>query len=85
MEGSGAVCEAKEHDLWFEESAVCAEGGFPFVSIADPYVVETPVDIQFGEVSHATELRDQFGDERNWVLVLDHDCIQGSVVLYEPE
>ena len=81
----GAVREAKEHDLWFEESTVCVEGGFPFISIADPYVVETPADIQFGEVSHAMELCDQFRDEWNWVLVLDCDHIQGSVVLYEPE
>ena len=85
MEGSGAVCEAKEHDLWFEESVVCAERGFPFISIADPYIVETPADIQFGEVSRTTELCDQFSDERSWVPVLDHDRIQGSVVLYEPE
>ena len=79
------VCEAEEHDLWFKESVVCMEGGFPFISVADPYVVETPADIQFGEVSHTTELCNQFRDERNWVLVLDCDCIQGSVVLYKPE
>ena len=68
-----------------KESAVCAEGGFPFISVADPYIVETPVDIQFGEVSRAMELHDQFRDEWNWVPVLDRDCIQGLVVLYEPE
>ena len=85
LEGGRAVREAEEHDLWFKESAVCAEGGFPFISVADLYVVETPADIQFGEVSHTTELRDQFRDEWNWVPVLDCDCIQGSVVLYELE
>ena len=52
---------------------VCAESSFPFISVADLYVVETPADIQFGEVSRATELRDQFGDEQNWVPVLDCD------------
>ena len=64
---------------------VCAEGSFPFISITDLYVVETPVDIQFGEVSHTMELHDQFRDEQNWVSVLDCDLIQGSVVLYKPE
>ena len=43
--GGRAVHEAKEHDLWFKESMVCAEGSFPFISIADPHVVEAPVDI----------------------------------------
>ena len=85
MEGGGAVHEAKEHDLWFEESVVCVEGGLSFISITDPYIVETPADIQFGEVFHATELRDQFRDEWNWVPVLDCDCIQGLVVLYKLE
>ena len=33
----------------------------------------------------ATELRDQFGDEWNWVPVLDCDRIQGSVALYKLE
>ena len=33
----------------------------------------------------AMELCDQFGDEWNWVPVLDCDHIQGSVVLYKPE
>ena len=81
----GAVHEAEEHDLWFKESTVCAEGSFPFISIADPHVVETPADIQFGEVSLTMELCDQFRDERNWVPVLDHDHVQGSVVLYKLE
>ena len=48
-------------------------------------LLKNPADIQFGEVSRATELYDQFGDEQNWVLVLDCDCIQGSVVLYKLE
>ena len=85
MEGGGAVHEAKEHDLWFKESTVHVEGGFPFISIADPHIVEAPADIQFGEVFCATELHDQFGDEWNWVPVFDCDRIQGSVVLYKLE
>ena len=35
LEGGGAVREAEEHDLWFEEPMVCAEGGFPFISVTD--------------------------------------------------
>ena len=71
MEGGGAVHEAKEHDLWFKESAVCAEGSFLFISITDLYVVETPADIQFGEVSRTMELCDQFRDEWNCVISLE--------------
>ena len=45
LEGGGAVCEAKEHDLWFKESTVCAEGGFPFISVTALHIVEAPADI----------------------------------------
>ena len=80
-----AVCEAEEHDLWLKESTVHVEGCFPLIPFTKPNIVEAPEDLSLSEVLHAMELCDQFGDEWNWLLVLDCDCIQGSVVLYELE
>ena len=50
---------------------VGAEGRFPFISRLDAYIIETPVDIQFCEVSGSAELRDEFRDERKRISVLD--------------
>ena len=47
MEGGRAVCEAEEYDLWFEESTVCAEGGFPFICLRTKVQWSPPI----GELS----------------------------------
>jgi len=71
LEGSGAVGHSKKHYEGFKEAMVGAEGRFPFISGLDAYIIETPVDIQFCEVSGSTELRDEFRDERERISVLD--------------
>ena len=49
LEGSGGIGESKEHHGWFKESLVGNEGGFPLVSVFDPYIVVSPPNIEFGE------------------------------------
>ena len=71
LEGSGAVGHSEKHYEGFKEAMVGAEGRFPFISGLDAYIIETPVDIQFCEVSGSTELRDEFRDERERISVLD--------------
>ena len=50
---------------------VGVEGCFPFISGLDAYIIETPVDVQFCEVSGSMELRDEFRDEGKRISVLD--------------
>ena len=64
LEGGGTVGHSEEHHKRFKEAVVGAEGCFPFISGLDVYVIETPVNIQFCEVSGSTELGDKFRDER---------------------
>ena len=71
LEGGGAVGHPEKHYEGFEEATVGAEGCFPFISGLDAYIIETPADIQFCEVSGSAELRDEFGDEGEWISVLD--------------
>ena len=71
LEGGGAVGHPEKHYEGFEEATVGAEGCFPFISGLDAYIIETPVDVQFCEVSGSTELRDKFGDEGERISVLD--------------
>jgi len=71
LEGSGTVGHPKKHYERFKEATVGAEGCFPFISGLNAYIIETPVDIQFCEVSGSVELRDEFRDEREQISVLD--------------
>ena len=57
----------------FEEAMVGVEGRLPFISGLDVYIIETPADVQFCEVSGSAELRDEFGDERERISVLEPD------------
>jgi len=59
LEGSRAVGHPKKHYKEFEEATVGMEGCFPFISGLDAYVIETPADVQFCEVSGSIELRDE--------------------------
>jgi len=71
LEGGGAVSHSEKHYKGFEEATVGTEGCFLFISRLDVYIIETPVDIQFCEVSGSAELRDKFRDEGEWISVLD--------------
>src|SRR5437016_12564467 len=56
LEGGRAVGEAKEHDEWFEQSAVGSECGLPLVALLHADIVETPSNILFREVLGSAEL-----------------------------
>jgi len=85
LEGGRTVGHSEEYHERFKEAAVNAEGHFLFISGLDVYVIETPVDIQFCEVSGSTELGDEFGDEREGIPVLDGHGVQRTIVLDQPE
>ena len=58
LAGRRAIRKAKEHDLWLKEPSVGTECGFPLIAFSDSDIVETPSDIQFGEVFGTSELHD---------------------------
>jgi len=71
LEGGGAVGYPEKHYEGFKETPVGAEGCLLLISGLDAYIIETPVDVQFCEVSGSAELRDKFGDEKERISVLD--------------
>jgi len=81
LESSGTIGHSEEHYEQFEQATVGAESRLPFISRLDAYVIEAPSDVEFCEVLGSTELRDEFGDERERVLALDSYGIQRTVVL----
>jgi len=61
------------------------EGCLLLVSGLDADIVETPTNIQLGEVPGSAELRYEFGDEWEGILILDHHGIECLVVLNQSE
>jgi len=85
LEGGQAVSHAKEHYQGFEQALIGLEGCLSLVSGLDVDIVETPTNIQLGEVSGSTELRYKFGDKWKEVLILDRHGIECLVVLNQPK
>jgi len=81
LEGSRAVGHSKEYYEGFKEVLVGAKGHFPLISGLDAYIIETPVDIQFCEVTGSAELGDKLGDKGKRIFVLDSYGVQSTVVL----
>jgi len=81
LESSGTIGHSKEYYKQFEQATVGMESRLPFISGLDAYIIETPMDIEFCEVLGSTELRDEFGDERERISVLDGYGIQRTIVL----
>ena len=48
----------KEHDLWLKEPLVGMEYSLPLITFPNLDIVETPSDIQLGEVFGTSELCD---------------------------
>jgi len=81
LESSGTIGHSKEHYEQFEQATVGMESRLPFISGLDAYIIEAPTDVEFCEVLSSMELRDEFGDERERVSVLDSYGVQRTVVL----
>ena len=85
LEGGWAVSHAKEYYQGFEQTSIGPEGYFPLISGLNADVVQTPTNVQLGEVSGSTELRYEFRDQWEGVLILDRHGIKCSVVLNQLE
>jgi len=85
LKSGGTVGHSEEHYKRFKEVAVSTEGRFLFIFRLDAYIIETPADVKFCEVPGSAELRDEFGDEREGVSVLDDYSVQRAIVLDQPE
>jgi hypothetical protein len=75
LESSGRIAQAKEHDQWFETTSVGDECGFPLVTFPNPDIVVSPVYIKLGEDLGVLDLVDEFGDQRERVVILDSHAI----------
>ena len=63
LEGGRTVSHSKEHYQGFEQASIGLEGHLPLISGLNANIVETPTDIQLGEVSGPMELGHEFGDQ----------------------
>ena len=73
LESSRTISHSEEHYKRFKQTTVGVKSRLPFISRLDAYIIEAPTDVEFCEVLGSVELRDELGDERERVLVLDGD------------
>ena len=71
----------EEHDCGFKEAFICLEGGFPFVTFFNLYIVISSSNVQFCEPLCTFQLVDKVADEGEGVGVLSHSFIQQPIVL----
>jgi hypothetical protein len=60
LEGGWGVTHAKEHDFWFKEPSSGLEGSFPLVTVMNPDIVISPLDVKLAEELHSLEVLDTF-------------------------
>ncbi|KDQ25396.1 hypothetical protein PLEOSDRAFT_1045877, partial [Pleurotus ostreatus PC15] len=85
LEGRRAVGQSEEHYQQLEESARSPKHGLPLVTLLDLDVVETPLDVELGEVASVPEFIHQVRDERERVPILDRHAVELPVVLDQAE
>ncbi|GBG83683.1 hypothetical protein CBR_g37484 [Chara braunii] len=80
LECGGGIGESEEHHEEFVVPEARAKGGLVGVLLADVDLVEATAEINLGEILGSTEAIKKLGYAREWVLVLDRDPIQGTIV-----
>jgi len=85
LEGGWTVSHSKEHYQGFEQASISSEDHLPLVSGLNANIIETPMDIQLGEVSGPAELGHEFRDQWERVLVFDYHRAKCSIVLNQLE
>jgi len=63
LEGSEAICHAKEYYQKFKETTICMEGYFSLITRLNTDIVKALVYVWLSEVLHTSELSNQFKDQ----------------------
>src|SRR5713101_2873581 len=82
LESCRRVGKTKEHHQGFKHSFVHLEGSFPFIAFLDSNIVVAPSYIKLSEDLCILQFIDDIRNERKWVLILDGDGVESSIVLY---
>src|SRR5215471_6411135 len=85
LEGGRTVGESKEHDQGLKKTTICPKSCFPLISRFNANIIESPTNVELGEVLGTLELINELRNEWERVLVLHSNCIEGLVVLNQSE
>src|SRR5882762_10906319 len=70
LECCWGVCQAKEHDCWFEEAFMRKESRLPFISWFDSHIIVAPSDVKFSEECALCQSVNRLWNEGHGVAVL---------------
>jgi hypothetical protein len=85
LKGRGGVCESEKHHQRLEEALVRTKCCLPLIALLHAHIGIPPLYIEFCEVLRTSELVDELRNQGERVLVLDHHCVQGPIILYETQ
>ena len=63
----------KEYDKWFKHAMIGFEGSLPFITRTYVDIIIPPLNVKLGKYVSIFEFVDDVGDEREGILVLDHE------------
>ena len=49
LEHCGGVTQSKEHDGWLKQPSVSSERSLPLIPFLDLHVIESPLEVKYGE------------------------------------
>ncbi len=76
------VCESEDHYQWFKQPPVCSKHRFPLITIFDPNVIVTPLDVHLRKPLRSLQLVNKFLNQWQGVSVLDCHVVQLPIILY---
>lgn len=78
------IGEAEWHDKQFEGFVACYAYDLGFVSFGNANLVVPGAQVEFGEVSRFAKLVEEIRYQGNWVLVLNSDLVEHSIIDTHP-
>ena len=83
LESGQAISKTEKHDERFKEASVHLKSGLPLIAFLDANIIESPLNVQLGEVLRPSEFCNKLWNERKWVLIFHSHGIQRAVILYQ--
>ena len=64
LESGWAISKTEKHDKRFKEALVHLKSGLPLVAFLDVNIIESPLNVQLGEVLHPSEFHNKLWNEQ---------------------
>ena len=64
LESGQDISKTEKHNERFEEASVHSKSGLPLIAFLDANIIESPLNVQLGEVLHPSEFHNKLWNEQ---------------------